>query len=57
MNASAAGLRFEEGNVIQGENVAQKEQNLEPADKGRMLLFQSIGNTHGTRLENYPCSI
>ena len=57
MNASAAGLRFEEGNVIQGANVAQKEQNLEPADKGRMVLFQSIGNTHGTRLENYPYSI
>ena len=41
MNASAAGLRFEEGNVIQVENVAQ---TLEP-DKGCMLLFQSIGNS------------
>ena len=41
MNASVAGLRFEEGNVIQVENVAQI---LEP-DKGCMLLFQSIGNS------------
>ena len=44
MNASVAGLRFEEGNVIRDENFAQIEQNLEP-DKRCMLLFQSIGNS------------
>ena len=44
MNASAAGLRFEEGNVIQDENFAQIEQNLEP-DKRCILLFQSTGNS------------
>ena len=53
MHASAAGLRLEEGNVIQDENVAK---TLEP-DKGCMLLFQSIANSIHTsiRLEvDYP---
>ena len=56
MNASAAGLGFEEGNVIQDENFAQIEQNLEPY-KRCMLLFQSIGNSMhpSIRLEvDYP---
>ena len=56
MNASVAGLGFEEGNVIQDENFAQIEQNLEPY-KRCMLLFQSIGNSMhpSIRLEvDYP---
>ena len=44
MNSSAAGLRFEEGNVIQDENVVQIEQNLAP-DKRCIMMFQSIGNS------------
>ena len=56
MNASVAGLGFEEGNVIQDENFAQIEQNLEP-EKRCLLLFQSIGNSirPSIRLEvDYP---
>lgn len=44
MNASAAGIRFQEGRFTQDENFAQIEQNLKP-DNRCMQLFQSIGNS------------
>ncbi|PFX24331.1 hypothetical protein AWC38_SpisGene11044 [Stylophora pistillata] len=53
MNASAAGIRFEEGSFSQDENL---EQNLKP-DNRCMQLFQSIGNSihPSIRLEvDYP---
>ena len=56
MNASAAGIRFEEGSFTQDENFAQIEKNLKP-DNRCMQLFQSIGNSihPSIRLEvDYP---